>query len=282
MMAEEKIVLSTGRAVSPPPIQVVDPEKARVASASSIHNADAQKILEHGGDADEALKAMIANSDLVLDEATNKRLLRKIDWHLMPIMCVVYGINYLDKTTISYASIMGLKADLKLRGDNYQWLGSMFYFGYLAWEWPTSRLLQRLPLAKYSAFNVVMWGTTLTLFATTKNFAGALTVRFFLGVFEAAVGENDIFGGDTLTVRTGHSWLRSLHVPVVHQIRAGRQDWYMVLLQWRRTGNRRTGGLRYCRWSASRNHPYIWLEGRVHHFWAVDRGSRGGVLLYHA
>ncbi|KAF7845917.1 hypothetical protein BT93_L0045, partial [Corymbia citriodora subsp. variegata] len=105
----------------------------------------------------------------------------------MPIMCLIYGINYLDKTTISYASIMGLKTDLKLKGDDYQWLGSMFYFGYLAFEWPTSRLLQRLPLAKYSSFNVIMWGIVLTLFAATFNFAGALTVRFFLGVFESAV-----------------------------------------------------------------------------------------------
>lgn len=101
--------------------------------------------------------------------------------------CVVYGINYLDKTTISYASIMGLRTDLNLKGDDYQWLGSMFYFGYLAWEYPTNRLLQRLPLAKYSAFNVIMWGTTLALFATVSNFSGAVAVRFFLGVFESAV-----------------------------------------------------------------------------------------------
>jgi ACS family allantoate permease-like MFS transporter len=46
-------------------------------------------------------------------------------------MCVVYGLNFLDKTAISYASIMGLVEDLKLVGDQYQWLGSMFYFGYI-------------------------------------------------------------------------------------------------------------------------------------------------------
>jgi len=63
----------------------------------------------------------------------------------------------------------------------------MFYFGYLAWEWPTNRLLQRLPLGKYSAFNVIMWGLVLCCMAATTNFAGAMTVRFFLGVFEAAV-----------------------------------------------------------------------------------------------
>lgn len=51
----------------------------------------------------------------------------------------------------------------------------MFYFGYLFWEYPTNRLLQRLPLAKYSAFNVIMWGLTLCCMAAVKNFAGAMT-----------------------------------------------------------------------------------------------------------
>lgn len=59
--------------------------------------------------------------------------------------------------------------------------------GYLGWEFPTNRLLQRLPLAKYSAFNIIMWGLVLALFATTENFGGAVVIRLFLGVFEAAV-----------------------------------------------------------------------------------------------
>jgi len=63
----------------------------------------------------------------------------------------------------------------------------MFYIGYIAFEWPTNRLLQYFPLGKYSAFNIIMWGTVLCCFAAVKNFAGAVAVRFFLGVFEAAV-----------------------------------------------------------------------------------------------
>ncbi|QYS98616.1 MFS domain-containing protein [Trichoderma simmonsii] len=59
--------------------------------------------------------------------------------------------------------------------------------GYLGWEFPTNRLLQRLPLAKYSAFNIIMWGIVLSLFAVTENFGGAVVIRLFLGIFEAAV-----------------------------------------------------------------------------------------------
>ncbi|OJJ50512.1 hypothetical protein ASPZODRAFT_106152 [Penicilliopsis zonata CBS 506.65] len=106
---------------------------------------------------------------------------------MMPIMCFVYGMNFLDKTTLSYASIMGLETDLKLKGSEYQWLSSLFYFGYLAWEYPTSRLLQRLPLGKYSGACIIIWGTILSCFAAVHNFSGAVAIRFMLGVFEAAV-----------------------------------------------------------------------------------------------
>ncbi len=47
----------------------------------------AAAILKHGIDADEALKAFMGYDvgELVLDEETNKRLLRKIDWNIMPV-----------------------------------------------------------------------------------------------------------------------------------------------------------------------------------------------------
>ncbi|KAF1963481.1 membrane transporter [Byssothecium circinans] len=157
-----------------------------------------ERILKHSHDADAAMKAFegYEGQMIELSEETRKRLLRKIDLHLMPILCVVYGLNYLDKTTLSYASIMGLKlppssdklhSGVDLTGPQYSWLGSMFYFGYIAWEYPTNRLLQMLPLGKYSAFNIIMWGMVLACFAAVENYAGAIAIRFFLGVFEAAV-----------------------------------------------------------------------------------------------
>lgn len=143
------------------------------------------------GDADEALQTLkIAGNNLDeinVEADTNRRLLRKIDLHVMPMMCLVYGLNFLDKTTLSYTSIMGLETDLNLSKNQYQWLGSIFYFGYLGFEYPTSRLMQRLPLAKYTAINVILWGITLSCTAATTNFAGIASVRFILGMLEASV-----------------------------------------------------------------------------------------------
>ncbi|KAI1332892.1 major facilitator superfamily transporter allantoate [Xylariaceae sp. FL0255] len=146
-----------------------------------------QHIIDN--DPDDALRLINAHAGEVIDYTPEeeRRLLRKIDWHLMPLLCAVYGLNYLDKTTLSYASIMGLKTDINIGVSQYNWVASVFYFGYLGWEWPTNRLLQRLPLAKYSAANIILWGIILATTAGVNNFAGAIAVRLFLGVAEAAV-----------------------------------------------------------------------------------------------
>ena len=50
------------------------------------------QVLEHASDADEAMKAFEGHDGelLVMDEATNRRLLRKIDQNILPV-CVAHG-----------------------------------------------------------------------------------------------------------------------------------------------------------------------------------------------
>lgn len=73
-------------------------------------------VLRHAdkNDADEAYKVLVGHEGetIVITPEEEKKLLRKIDLNLMPLLCIVYGLNYLDKTTVSYASVMGLKVDL--------------------------------------------------------------------------------------------------------------------------------------------------------------------------
>jgi len=51
-----------------------------------------------GIDGDEALKALELEQGevITIDDETNRRLLRKIDWHVMPLLCIIYGLQYLD------------------------------------------------------------------------------------------------------------------------------------------------------------------------------------------
>ncbi len=54
--------------------------------------APPEKILKHANDADEAMKAFVGHEGeiLILDEATNKRLLRKIDMNILPVRPVLH------------------------------------------------------------------------------------------------------------------------------------------------------------------------------------------------
>lgn len=83
----------------------------KVASVAAGHEVDAGAVPKHADrdDGDEALRILAEGEVTTMTPEEEKKLLRKIDWHIMPLLCVVYGLNYLDKTAVSYASIMGLR-----------------------------------------------------------------------------------------------------------------------------------------------------------------------------
>jgi MFS family permease len=65
--------------------------------------------------------------------------------------------------------------------------GSIFYFGYLAGQYPAGYLLQRLPIAKFLGFCTLGWGVILMTTPACKNFAGTAANRFLLGLLESTV-----------------------------------------------------------------------------------------------
>lgn len=91
------------------------------------------------------------------------------------------------QNALGYAAVFGLQDDANLQGQAYSWLGSIFYFGYLAMEVPSLWLMTRVPIGKYIGVCLVLWGAALCFMALCHNFAGLATIRFLLGVFEAAV-----------------------------------------------------------------------------------------------
>jgi hypothetical protein len=43
------------------------------------------------------------------EDDISKRVLRKIDWRLIPLMFITYNLNFMDKTILSSASVFGLR-----------------------------------------------------------------------------------------------------------------------------------------------------------------------------
>ncbi|KAF7341599.1 MFS general substrate transporter [Mycena sanguinolenta] len=129
-----------------------------------------------------AVLACGVDVDLDPDEAV--RIRKKIDRHILPLMCVLYWVQFMDKTTLGNAAVLGIKQGAHLTTDQYNWLGTIFYISYLALEFPQNLALQHFPVAKYISINVFIWAICVCAHAACHNFAGLMAVRFILGACE--------------------------------------------------------------------------------------------------
>ncbi|RSL84597.1 hypothetical protein CEP51_003800 [Fusarium floridanum] len=119
-----------------------------------------------------------------------RRVLLKTDAVVLPLLTIAMTLGFLDKANqnaLSFAALWGLKEDANLVGQEYSWLGSIFYIGYLTAEFPNLWLITRVPIGKYIGGCLTAWGATLCLVAVCHNFAGVAVIRFFLGAFEACL-----------------------------------------------------------------------------------------------
>jgi hypothetical protein len=90
-------------------------------------------------DADEALGFLenhprpgeiAAEGTAILEDPVQlKRLIRKIDWTIAPLLASVYFLQFLDKTTLSYTAVMGIRTDTHLVGQDYSDVSMLFYIG---------------------------------------------------------------------------------------------------------------------------------------------------------
>ncbi|KAF0323842.1 allantoate permease [Colletotrichum asianum] len=119
------------------------------------------------------------------DASDVKRLVRKVDWRIMPFLWGYAVLSAVDKVIISNVALYGMLKDNNLVGQQYSWVGSIFYFGYLVAEFPAVNLMARFPIGKFLAITAMGWSVTTLLMAVTHNAAGLMALRFFMGMCEA-------------------------------------------------------------------------------------------------
>lgn len=151
---------------------------------SAVVSPGGREVVIDKTDVDDAMEYVMDIKEVEIDPAIEKKLVRKVDFMLLPLIALLMSCQLMDKTTNSYAALMGFEADLNMTSKQYSWVGSTFYFGYMVFEYPGTMILQRFPLSKALGTAVVLWGVVLMLHAATQNTAGFLVLRFILGMFE--------------------------------------------------------------------------------------------------
>ncbi|KAL8408935.1 hypothetical protein RB594_007395 [Gaeumannomyces avenae] len=117
--------------------------------------------------------------------ALNKRVVRKVDWKMMPMLTIMFLMNYLDRINVSNARLAGLQEDCHMSDTEWNAGISAFYIGYLLGQLPGNLLLSKVNPGWFLATVMLLWSAgTLCMASITTPWAFALC-RCFVGFAEA-------------------------------------------------------------------------------------------------
>lgn len=111
-------------------------------------------------------------------------ILAKISRRLMPLLCLMYLIAYIDRQNVSYAKLEMVGA-LGLSEAAYGLGASLFFLGYFLFEAPANMILSRVGARVWFARIMGTWGLVTIALGFTQNATMFYILRFLLGVAEA-------------------------------------------------------------------------------------------------
>ncbi|KAJ5535019.1 hypothetical protein N7527_001273 [Penicillium freii] len=148
----------------------MDPPKSRV---SELEDAKSSPLDRHG--------------DLTHQQKLTRKVLWKLDIHILPILALLFLMSFLDRTNVGNAKIIGLEADLSITDHQYDIGLAVFYLTYICSELPSNLVLKKASPKIWLPFLTAIWGIITMCLGFVQNFAGFVAVRALLGIAEGGL-----------------------------------------------------------------------------------------------
>ncbi|GGX73117.1 MFS transporter [Streptomyces minutiscleroticus] len=117
--------------------------------------------------------------------AVERSAIKKVSVRLVPFVALMFFVNYLDRTAVSFAEPNGMGQDLALTAAQFGFASGIFFLGYIVLEVPSNMALHRFGARRWLARIMVTWGIVSLLFTWVQNSEQLYALRFLLGVAEA-------------------------------------------------------------------------------------------------
>jgi MFS family permease len=118
-------------------------------------------------------------------DAEEGRLLMKLDIIVLGYVSGAYLLAYMDRGNIGNANTAGMSKDLGIDDNQYQWLLTVLYLGYILFDCQTV-FYKIFPARYYVPTVICIWGIIAGACGAAQNFAGMLVLRLLLGIFESS------------------------------------------------------------------------------------------------
>lgn len=136
------------------------------------------------GETTAVLESGYSPEELEMSPEETKRLLRKIDWKVIPFSTLLYLLSFLDRINIGQARVYGLEADLGMTPSDYALALSIFFVGYVIVEIPANMVIKKVKPHRFITAIMILWSICMICMGLVRNAAQLTALRFFLGIFE--------------------------------------------------------------------------------------------------
>ena len=94
--------------------------------------------------------------------AAERQIRLKTDLYLVPMLCLLLIVAFLDRTNIGNARIEGMTADLKMEASDYNIALFIFFIPYILLDIPSNIMMKRLRPSIYLSSLMLCWGESMT------------------------------------------------------------------------------------------------------------------------
>ncbi|SCU85706.1 LADA_0D09120g1_1 [Lachancea dasiensis] len=165
-------------------------EMADVTTNSLTYFEGKQKPLQGTVEVETGVLDIATVESIDIDE---KKLLRKMDMHIIPGICILYLLSFIDRGNIGNAKIEGMPDDLKLHGNQWNIVLTVFYFSYCAFQVPYNMLMSKYRPSILLPTTMVLWGIVVTLTGLVKTYKQLIACRVLLGLAESGLVPGIVF-----------------------------------------------------------------------------------------
>jgi len=123
-------------------------------------------------------------SPILLDDSVGASAQRKASIRLLPIIAIGYGLAYMDRINISFASLR-MNSDLHFSATVYGFGAGLFFIGYALCEVPSNLLMLRFGPRRWLARIMFTWGLLAVAMMFVRTPFQFYSVRLLLGIAEA-------------------------------------------------------------------------------------------------
>lgn len=120
----------------------------------------------------------------LVHETVEQSTMRKVALRLVPFLCVLYTIAFIDRINVGFAAL-SMTSDLGLSAAAFGFGAGLFFIGYLIFEIPSNLILDRVGARLWIARVMITWGILSTCSAFITGPHSFYVLRFLLGVAEA-------------------------------------------------------------------------------------------------